>query len=387
MSISSKILSPSGLGRRQLLLQISAALGVAALPGSLVAAGKPTVERWVSARGDGVEAYGLGWLPVGDASTAGAVLTGFRGHGMMQHPTRPDSIVLIARRPGTRGLEIDVASGEVVASFDCAPDRHLLGHGCFSADGSVLFTTEAAISVGEGRVAVRDAHSYVLLDEWGSHGVGPHDIHLMPDGKRLVIANGGILTRPESGRRGLNLDTMQSNLSYLDAESGSLLDVQRVAEPKSSIRHLDVAADGTVAFAIQVQREAMDHNEIVPLAGVHQPGEAVQLFEGPDALMNRLRDYTGSVAICEQSRLAGYTSPHGSLAVFWNIDDGELAGYHRLFDVCGIAATPGRAGFVLSNSLGEMRELDGYSLQERRDRRVKTPGNRWDNHLLIAGAT
>ncbi len=384
MSTSTSMPCSMRVKRRALVKRVAALLGVAALPLPLQAS-LIHPERWVSAQGDTQNTYGLGWLH-SEAAAISSVPTGFRGHGMVQHPLRPGSVVLIARRPGTQAVEVDLASGEVLHGFSCGEDRHLLGHACFSADGSVLFTTEAAIAAGEGRIVLRDTKNYALLDEWPSYGVGPHEIRLMPGGEQLVVANGGILTRPASGRQPLNLDTMHSNLSYLDARTGTLLDAQIVEEPKSSIRHLDVAEDGTVAFAIQVQRAATGHNDRVPLAGVHKPGRALYLFTEPGVLIDRLRDYTGSVAICNHSRLAGYTSPRGSLAVFWSIDDGALAGYHALRDVCGIAATPGRAGFVISNSFGEMRELDGHTLKERREQRSKNAGYRWDNHLLITGA-
>jgi hypothetical protein len=37
----------------------------------------------------------------------------------------------------------------------------------------------------------------------------------------------------------------------------------------------------------------------------------------------------------------------------------------------------------LSNSFGELRELDDVTLKERRERRIKLSGHRWDNHLLV----
>ncbi|MCB1855914.1 MAG: DUF1513 domain-containing protein [Pseudomonadales bacterium] len=370
------------LGRRRLLAGLGGALLLAGLPGLAARAAAANRERWVAAQGDSSDSYSLGWLD-GEGTGSRATFTGFRGHAVLQHALRADSVVFVARRPGTRALEVDLASGDIIGGFGCAPGRHLFGHGCFSGDGAVFFTTEGDIAAGVGRIVVRDADSYRILEDWPSHGIGPHDIRLLPDGKTLVVANGGILTRPATGREPLNLDTMCSTLSYIDAASGTLLDEYRVAEPKASIRHLDVAADGTVAFAIQLQRAAAGHDRSVPLAGVHRPGEALTLFSEPDAVIANLRDYVGSVAICGASRVAGFASPHGNLAAFWCADSGELRGYHRLRDVCGIAVSPRRGAFVVSNSLGEMRELDAVTLQERPEGRVVLPGCRWDNHLLI----
>ena len=244
----------------------------------------------------------------------------------------------------------------------------------------------SAVSEGRGRIVVRDADTYQQVDEWPSYGIGPHEIQRMPSGDTLVVANSGILTRPGSGRRALNLESMHSNVSYVNASSGQLEDRFDLAEPKASLRHLDVAADGTVAFAIQMQREAAGHTDTVALGGVHRRGSPAELFDDPPVLIDQLRDYVGSVAICNASRTAGFTSPRGSLAVFWNIDTGALIGAHALRDVCGIASAPGRAAFLLSNSLGEIRELDSFNLAENRGRRIRLAGQRWDNHLRVVTA-
>ena len=382
-AVDKHISRPLALGRRQLLAQIGVTTIIAAMPGLSLKASADSRELWICAQGDTPESFGVGWGSSGD--TRGRKnSTGFRGHAVLQHSLRKNSVIFLSRRPGTRALEVDLMSGAAIAEFNCRPGNHFFGHGCFSQDGRVLFTTEGAANSTTGQIVVRDTETYKVLAEWSSHGVGPHEIRLLPGGRILVVANGGIYTQPESGRKSLNLPTMRSSLSYIDATNGTLIDDYRIAEAKSSIRHLDVAANGTVAFAIQLQREAAGHNETVPLAGVHRAGEGITLFDQPAPVVDSLQDYVGSVAICENSRIAGFTSPHGNLAAFWNIDNGNFAGYHRLRDVCGIAASPKRNSFVLSNSLGELRELDADTLQENREQRVNLPGYRFDNHLLLA---
>ncbi|MEO0438105.1 MAG: DUF1513 domain-containing protein [Pseudomonadota bacterium] len=377
-----KFLAPS-LRRRDVLLAIAGStLFAPALP---VQASPPiSSERWVSAHGGETEDFGLGW--VGSGKLGGNASTGFRGHAVLQHPLRPESVIFLPRRPGKTALEVDLSTGTVLRKIHSEQDRHFFGHGCFSSDGSVLFTTEAQISAGLGRITLRDSSSYALLDEWSSFGIGPHDMAALPDGKTLVVANGGILTRPDSGRKALNLPTMRSSLCYLDAASGMLIDEFFVDEPKASIRHLDVASDGTVAFAIQVQREATGHDRLVPLIGAHRPGGALELFAEPEAITFQLKDYVGSVAIANESGLAAYASPRGNIVVFFDLKTGALAGYHQLRDVCGLAVSPAHRAFVITNSFGEMRELDWSTLLERRESRLRLPQIRWDNHLLITAA-
>lgn len=343
----------------------------------------PRQEYWVSAQGDSDESYGISWGAANTAKNNTTSLTGFRGHGACQHPIKPASALLFSRRPGTQGVEVNLTTGHIDATFNCGADRHLFGHGCFGADGKVLYTSESDYRTGKGKIGIRDALNYQLLGEYESYGVGPHEIKLLPDGKTLVVANGGIRTHPDSGRKKTNLATMSPSLTYIDLNSGKKLDDFRLHETKASIRHLDVAADGSVVFAMQVQRSAVGHGRTLPLAGIHKPGRALRLLDEPAVIIDKMNDYMGSVAINNLSRIAGFTSPRGNIVTFWHIDSGEFIGYHSLRDVCGIAVSVDQRNFIVSNSFGQLRQLDAKTLTEDKGRRQQIPGMRLDNHLLL----
>lgn len=308
--------------------------------------------------------------------------TGFRGHGASQHPIEKHRVVLFARRPGTQGVEIDLRTGQITKRFGAQANRHFFGHGTFSADGRFLYTTETDLTQNQGMIGIRDAKTYQWLGEYASYGIGPHDIHMMPDQKTLVIANGGILTRPETGRQKLNLDTMQSSLVYLDSQTGELLEKHSVPESKASIRHLAVAADGTVAIAMQLQRQALGHNQAVSLAALHQQGEAIQHLQAPENIWYALNDYLGSVSISNQNCTVGFTSPRGNLAIFWDMDTAQFKGYYPLNDVCGLTTSLDEQRFILSNSFGTLRHISAANLIEDKSKRQKFPQIAWDNHLF-----
>lgn len=348
------------------------------------------IEGWFSAQGAQTQSYGFAanvdWQQQGKQQTKHITgLSGFRGHGGAQHPNteqKPHSVLMFGRRPSNESIEVDLLTGDVTARFTARPDRHFYGHGAFSADGKTLFTVEAGISNGVGVIGIRDAETYQWLGEYSSYGVGPHQLMLMPNGRELVVANGGILTRPESGREKLNLSTMRSTLAYIDIETGKLNSEWQVPEPKASIRHLDVAEDGTVAIAMQVQRGVCGHENIVALTAVHKPGQPIKLLDQPEMVIEQMDDYVGSVAIHGDSRVAGFTSPRGDVVGFWNIDSGEYKGYHALRDVCGIAVSKQDSAFIVTNSYGMVHTIDAHSLQERVALRKHYPGMAWDNHML-----
>ena len=87
--------------------------------------------------------------------------------------------------------------------FAAKEGRHFFGHGVFSADGKLLYTTENDYASAKGIIGIRDAtDGYRQIGEFSAGGVEPHDIALMADGRTLVIANGGIQTHPDSGAEG-----------------------------------------------------------------------------------------------------------------------------------------------------------------------------------------
>jgi hypothetical protein len=304
-----------------------------------------------------------------------------RAHSAAAHKKLPHQALIFARRPGTQAYELDFTAGEYRLAFHCDEGRHLLGHGCYSADGHYLFTTELDIATGQGLVIVRRADNYSVVDEFFTQGIGPHEIKLMPDGKRLVVANGGLLTHPDSGRAVLNLDSMDSSLVYLDANTGQVLEQERVPEAKASIRHLDVADDGTVVVAMQMQRKAAQHNNTGPLAALHKSRQRLRLGDQPEAVIDQFNDYAGSAVINNATGSFAITSPRGNLAAFWSMR-GEFLGAHHFTDVCGVALTREQDYFVLSSSVGQLRFIDASTYKEALDLRITTLGIHWDNHLL-----
>jgi len=375
-------MTQSMIKRRTFLGGCIASAGASLLPLNAQASAKNNNEIWLSAQGRDAEHFALSWVQ-NDQQQSASVKSGFRGHGAAQHPLIKTQAVMFSRSPGTEGIVVDLSRGEIVQRFYSATNHHMHGHGCFSADGSILFTTESDYQTGAGKIVMRETRHYQTIGAWSSYGIGPHDIQLMPDQKTLVVANGGLRTRPESGAQVLNLDSMESSLTYIDSISGELLGQYRLTEAKASIRHLDVAADGTVALATQVQRQGMSDEHTVTLAAVHHPGSAeLIMLEAPQTLTERFNDYMGSVAINEKERLAGFSSPRGDLVGFWHIDSGQLAGYHAFHDVCGLSVSQDQQYFILSNSAGEIRRISALSLQENRQLRQQFDGMHWDNHLF-----
>lgn len=332
-------------------------------PHYLNAAGLPDGSYWLlGLTEDGAETFRL---PLPD-----------RGHAAAAHPSRPEAVAF-ARRPGTFAVVIDCAEGREVAQLHSPADRHFYGHGAFTPDGTLLFTTENAITEGTGRLGVWDASDgYKRIGEVETGGAGPHEVRLMPDGRRLAVANGGIETDPTSGRAELNLATMVSSLAYVDAETGAVLDVLGLAPEYRllSIRHLAAGRDGTLAAALQWQGSELD---APPLLAVHRAGsDRLELHAAEPHVQRRTRGYGGSVAITDDGRLAAYTAPRGNMMLIFDLAGDAPVEVVEAADICGLAAAG--AGFACSTGEGLfLKRAGGAAVPDLRFERVA-----FDNHLV-----
>ncbi len=306
-----------------------------------------------------------------------------RGHAISFRPGSAQCVVY-ARRPGRFAVVLDAAEGAALERIDAAPGRHFYGHGAFSPDGRHLLTTENDYEAGRGVIGVRDAlDGYRQVGELPSGGIGPHEATLMPDGKTLAIANGGVRTHPDYDRLELNLDSMTPSLAYLEVASGRALGEVRLAQGlhQLSIRHVAVNAAGLVAVAMQYEGSRRDQ---VPLIGLDHGRGEIRLLEAPPAIQRRMRQYTGAIAFDQSGELLAVSSPRGNLFTFWDAGTGSLVHHVELADGCGLTPAEAPGAFIVSDGRGEVLRVEPRAGRQApipiADRLV-TP---WDNHLAIA---
>lgn len=297
-----------------------------------------------------------------------------RAHGPAVSPDGTRAF-LPARRPGIWATALDLTNGTVTASLECQPGRHFFGHAVYTADGQYILTTENAFDRGEGIIGVRDGRSYAWIHEFPSFGTEPHELAWMPDQRTLVVANGGILTSPESGRAKLNLGMTVPSLTYIDSKTGTLLEKQTLPTGLDavSLRHLAVAPDGTVIVACQYQGAATDH---VPLVILHRRGRAPVFPAFPDDVVADLRQYCGSVLCSPDGMHYVVTSPVGGVALLGAINGAKAVHTIRMPDVCGAAVLNGN--LILTSGFGTIL---GGSFTDF-DPLPRTESLKWDNHAI-----
>ncbi len=356
---------------RRSFLKVAAALSLLGPTRSIAATGE---QRFLSCRnGSGGQHLATLFNSAGDILMD--VVLPARGHGIAVAPSATHAVIF-ARRPGDFMVVIDLEQQRVLHRLRAVEGRHFYGHGVYSPNGGLLYATENAYDSGNGKIGIYAADDdYRRVGEIDSHGIGPHELVLMPDGTTLAIANGGIRTHPDMPRAKLNLGDMRASLTLVDRLDGRKLD--EYPTPKTwhqlSIRHLDVAADNRIALALQYEGSKQDRP---PLVGLFDGRSAISWLTAPVDIQNRMRNYCGSVAFANDGQTFAVTSPRGGLITHWH-RNGDFIAADKQADVCGVAADARR--FWFSDGLGNLRHAgDGDTPENRHFAK-----SQWDNHLTV----
>ena len=302
-----------------------------------------------------------------------------RGHDLAVDRARGRAVAF-ARRPGTFAVAFDLFARAAPQVLLSRPDRHFFGHGAFSADGRLLFATENDSDGVGGVIGVYDATGgYRRIGEFSCHGIGTHEAILLPDGRTLAIANGGIETHPTYGRDMLNLSAMEPSLAFVDAATGDLLAKYDLGQElrQLSIRHMAMAADGKIWFGAQWEGDPL---ETPSLVGRASHDGALSLVATPAGKLAAMKRYVGAMAASRDGSVICASAPRGGVLVYWSAETGEMLGTTAFGDSSGIAGASAKT-FVASNGEGSIIEagVDGVPSET-----ATMPGVAFDNHLRLA---
>lgn len=135
------------------------------------------------------------------------------------------------------------------------------GHAVFLPDSKTVLISERAprqslrynIESHYGRVTIREPESMNILETYSTHGIDPHDIRLVEDGRYLVIANYGSVIDKATGRFTAPRRVIEASITVIETASGKLVDKQITNAKDTELRHLAAARHDAV-FAIQARQ-------------------------------------------------------------------------------------------------------------------------------------
>lgn len=290
-----------------------------------------------------------------------------RGHGFAADP-KVEWLVAFARRPGNFAVALHRRRAAEPAVFHTPEDRHFYGHGVFSTDGRLLYAAENAFDTGDGVIGVYDVTGgFNRIWEFPSHGIGPHEIVLMPDGKTLCVANGGIRTHPDQGRQKLNLPTMAPSIAFIDISTGNLLSSHALPARlhRLSLRHMAVDASHQVWIGGQYEGDVTDEVPVLARLDAHSGLVSVDLEASAATVLGK---YAGSVAIGNDGVTLAVTSPKSGVVITLDTRSAKTLNIEMKPGTCGVQASG--MGFVSSSEAGRFA--------------ARSHDCAWDNHIALA---
>lgn len=243
-----------------------------------------------------------------------------RAHGMAA--LRDGSVVFASRRPGDWLVRLRPGQAARHAQWLwIESDRVFNGHVIESADGRHLYTTETDLADAQGLIGVRDAATLEKVAEWRTGGMDPHQLLLDTDGT-LMVANGGIPTQSETGRRKLQLDHMDSSIARLHpAEEGAIAGLWQLGDSRLSLRHLawgprigPGAPRRWLGIALQAEHRDPEARAAAPVLALFDGDRlhAVPLPEGLPALAG----YGGDIG--SDGRFFAVSCPRADTVTWWH---------------------------------------------------------------------
>jgi len=281
----------------------------------------------------------------------GLTPTTFLPHGVAVDPLNASRIVAF-EKIGPGCAEIDLASGRVTRGIAPAEGRWFYGHGAFSSDGQLLYSTETVNARESGVIGVRDAKTLAYLGEFPTYGENPHDCQLIDAGRVMVVTNGG-------GALGTD---MRPCVTYVEVESRRLLEKQELSSDRFNTGHL--ALGGPEALVIvSAPRKGLSEQDLGAVS-LRRGRDALRTVTEPAAVAARMLGEALSVEIHEPTGVAAVTHPAGGMVTFWSLEDFALRKVLDLPRPRGLALTSDGRRFLLSyGETAELVEVDPDSLE------------------------
>ncbi|RZL08382.1 MAG: DUF1513 domain-containing protein [Rubrivivax sp.] len=294
-----------------------------------------------------------------------------RAHGLSRESAHV--MLSVARRPGDWLLRWHLG-GKPLTWCWVEPGRAFNGHALHSPDGLRVYTTETDLDTGAGWIALRDSRTLRKLQDWPTGGQDPHQMTWLPgaEGRRLIVANGGLATWPETGRQKVALDKMDSSLAVIETERGRLDGQWRVADRRLSLRHLAWHRHGprpVLGIALQAEHDQLADKIAAPVLALW---DGTQLRTAPSDAVP-LAGYGGDIAAIPEG--FAVSAPKAHAVGLWR-PDGQWIGSMGAAQACALAEEADRLW------VGEQQG----AWQRTASQTTRVPGDqalRLDNHWLV----
>ena len=322
-----------------------------------------------------------------------------RAHGMCR--LSDNSLVFASRRPGDWLVRLPPpGSSETEQWHWIEPDRCFNGHVIASSDGRHLYTTETDLADSQGLIGVRDRRTLEKVAEWRTGGMDPHQLLLDGQGQ-LMVANGGIPSQVETGRRKLKLDRMDSSIvRLLPTAGGEIAGIWRLQDQRLSLRPLSwgpaVTANSDqqwLGVALQAEHDDPMQRQAAPVLAVWD-GKHLRTVTFGAAIEEKLAGarhmgYGGDISAHAKGFVV--SCPRANLVTRWHMPQSPEQTW-SLMDTSTLASAycvsnDGRYGLTPTADplwIGGQESVLEQAPQSRKQHRLE--GLQLDNHWMLASA-
>ena len=282
----------------------------------------------------------------------------FFPHGISANPSNPHLLTVVEKQ-GPGACQVDLRSRTVINTISPSSGCWFYGHGTYDASGSLIYLVETELLSGRGLLSVRDVVSGEIIGQLDTYGASPHDCLLLADGTTLAITNAG-----EYRSNGEKVSA--ACVSYVDSESGKLLDKKPISNTRINAGHLLIAPDQSLAV-VSAPREDLPGTDPGGLSIGLNNGELISLME-PEQITGALVGESLSLAYHQPSDLLGITTPDAGLVTFWRLSTRQFVSAVRIPEPRGICLTADATEFVVSS--GSQVSLYGIDVEDQSRNRL-----------------
>lgn len=290
-----------------------------------------------------------------------------------------DSILICSRVPGSSLLKYSL-EGELQAELKPLPNQHFEGHGIFSSDEKFLYVTSTNFQQSmnqpdNGRLLKINIDDLTLVEEYSTGGIGPHEL-VWQSNTHIAIANTGVLTHPDSGRKILNKDNIQSNIVLFNTDTKSIDHQWQVPLLGLSARHMDRMDNGDLVIGCQYKKQDQR-----PACVAFAKKNKTLIFsdKNNESIHWDMKGYTASIKALPNSNKALITNPRGGLLTQWqeqNFTDKTEIKFNKGIKI----SKTGQQAWV-SKGPGELLLLNTDNIKQQ-GKAIKVKQNIWwANHL------
>lgn len=258
----------------------------------------------------------------------------FLPHGIHRNPVNHNRLAIFEKK-GPHACEFDMGNREVIRSIPTIKHRYFYGHGAYSLDGGLLYSTETELEHLTGMIGIRNSSDLAYLGEFPSYGKEPHECKLIDGGKTLVVTNGG---------GGLNGDA--PSVAYIDVNSQQLLEKIELTNSRLNTGHLAIGPKGDLVV-VSAPRVGLEKTGLGGVS-IRPKGAGITSINNPAEITSRMRGEALSVAVHPQRGIAAVTHPDGGMVTFWSMKDRQLLKVIDLPHPRGVELTVDQSHFLVS---------------------------------------